>query len=206
MKALRIFTSSHLCILGSPKILKALCIVASSHLGVSIFLKPLRIFASSHLGGLYCTAVLRCYASIFDSLSVSSELIISFIIIIMNSITKRLLYLWGTVVSTWPLGHSLAECDVPVPGIPGTGNFQERKTFRKKIPQRKTEKKPYGTYRYENVTKVWVGDECAPSELRSQAETQIQAQYDTVTQIQYDPNTQEHKYSMTQIHKNTNTV
>ena len=73
--------------------------------------------ASRHtlLGGLYCTAVLRCYASIFDSLSVSSELIISFIIIIMNSITKRLLYLWGTVVSAWPLGHSLAECDVPVP-------------------------------------------------------------------------------------------
>ena len=103
--------------------------------------------------------------------------------------------------------HSLQRCGyVPVPGIPGTGNFQERKTFRKKIPQRKTEKKPYGTYRYENVTKVWVGDECAPSELRSQAETQIQAQYDTVTQIQYDPNTQEHKYSMTQIHKNTNTV
>ena len=41
----------------------------------------------------------------------------------MNSITKRLLYLWGTVVSAWPLGHSLAECDVPVPGIPGTGIF-----------------------------------------------------------------------------------
>ena len=46
----------------------------------------------------------------------------------MNSITKRLLYLWGTVVSAWPLGHSLAECDVPLPvtvkslGI-GIGNF-----------------------------------------------------------------------------------
>ena len=41
---------------------------------------------------------MRCYTSIFVSLSISSELIISFIIIIMISITKRLLYLWGTVV------------------------------------------------------------------------------------------------------------
>merc|ERR1712242_628106 len=76
------------------------------------------------------------------------------IIIIMNSITKRLLYLWGTVVRAWPLGHSLAECDVPVPGIPGTGNFSFFWWYRNRYRDKLVPEKSLGT----GIGKIWYRD------------------------------------------------